>query len=73
MTPRQKEVLDFIKDYWMTYGFAPSYEAICVGVGIRSKGNVSAIVKRLRERGFIEYQPKRARSIRVLPETAIRS
>lgn len=68
MTPRQKEVLDFIKDYWAKNGYAPTYEAICLGLGIRSKGNVHEIIHALQERGFITFIPRRARSIRVVKE-----
>lgn len=51
-------------------GVSPSYEELRVGLNLSSKGEVSRLLHALKERGFINWLPARARSIRVLP-TAI--
>ena len=64
MTPRQKQALDFIKKFWQDNGYAPSYEEMKEGLGMKSKSSVAAVIDRLEERGFIVRVPNLARSIR---------
>jgi len=55
MTPRQKEVLDFINVHIArTGGVAPSYQEIAEGVGLTSKSGVHRHVHGLIERGKIQ-------------------
>jgi len=64
LTHRQKQVLDFIQSY--PAGGSPSMDEIKNECGFSSKSTVHAIMKRLRERGWIDWLPNRRRSIRVL-------
>ena len=64
MTKRQKEVLDFIRAFWAEHGYAPSYQVIAEGVGMKSKGGVARLVQSLEEGGHITRRPNRARSVR---------
>lgn len=66
LTVRQRQVLDFILDYQMKRGVAPSYGEIADGVGLASKQGPHRIVSALEERGYISRLPGRARSIVVL-------
>jgi repressor LexA len=70
MTPRQRDVLRFIDQYWHSHGCSPSYRLIAQGVGLKSTSQVHQLIKNLHERGFIERMPGRARSTRskLLPE-----
>ena len=65
MTPKQKKVLDFIKDYWAENGYAPSYRDIGEGMRMKSMSHVFSMVKQLHERGYITKMKERARSIKV--------
>jgi SOS-response transcriptional repressor LexA len=66
ITERQKETLDFIVLYMAKNGIAPSYSEMLMGLNVKSKARVHANVCALRERGYIDYSPRRARSITVL-------
>lgn len=63
LTPRQKQCLDFIRDALGTRGVAPSYDEIRDGIGSKSKGEVGRLLDQLRDRGFITWRPRRARTI----------
>lgn len=66
LTRRQSEVLAFIRKRLKEDEVGPNYEEISKAMGMSSKSGVHRIVYALKERGFIDFIPKRARSIRVL-------
>lgn len=70
LTPRQRQLLNFIKIKIATDGYCPSYKEMAAGMGMSAKsiGTVSALVDRLEERGYIERSHIKgsSRSIRVL-------
>ena len=68
MTPRHKECLDFIAEYWRENGFAPSFDEIREGLGAKSKSSVSSLVSQLERRGHVTRIPNLARSVRVVAE-----
>ena len=53
MTPRQKEVLDFLRRFLRRNGYAPSYEEIRSYFGFRSYNAVAGHLKQLERRGHI--------------------
>lgn len=67
LTPRQKELLDFIRRYTDEQGgISPSYEEMATYVGLQSKSGIHRLVLSLEERGFIRRLENRARSIVVV-------
>ena len=73
LTPKQKEVYDFLKAYQRTYGVYPSTSEIAAGeldgrqiLPRRHKAACWAIMSRLKHRGYIEVLPYTARGLRVL-------
>jgi repressor LexA len=66
MTRKQKEALDFIKFYWLDKGYAPSYNDISEAIGVKSKSGINRLITALKERGWVDFIPNKARSIRVL-------
>jgi SOS-response transcriptional repressor LexA len=66
LTRRQKDVLNFITTYSEAHGISPSFADIAMGIKCKSKARVYDFLRILRERGYIDYAPKRARSITVL-------
>lgn len=63
LTPRQREVLNFILAHNKEHGFMPSHREIARGVGLKSPGRVSAILRVLAKRDYITRLPHQARSI----------
>lgn len=70
LTARQKEVLDFIRQYSTKEGIAPSYDEIRIAVGLKSKSGVFRIVNALVERGRIIKLPNRDRCIALVEAAA---
>lgn len=71
MTPRQKDLLEFIRSYSSeSGGIAPSYDEMKNAIGVASKSGINRLVCGLEERGLIRRLKQRERSIVVIGETA---
>src|SRR3989344_3206212 len=57
LTPRQKQVLDFVTSYTKKRGFAPSLEDIRKRLRLSSVSNIHQHIEALREKGRIKLQP----------------
>lgn len=69
LTPKQKQLLDFIIEHKEREGYAPSQREIAQALGFRSLGTVQNYLVRLEREGFIERSWNARRGIRVtLPE-----
>jgi len=66
LTQGQSKTLGFIAAYIAKNGIAPSYQEMAAGLNLKSKARIYDHVTSLKERGYIDYSPKRARSITVL-------
>jgi repressor LexA len=53
LTPKQKEVLDFIVNFINDRGYAPSYREIATGLDLASPSTVHTHIQALRLRGFL--------------------
>lgn len=53
LTPKQKEVLDFIVQFINEEGYAPSYREIADGLKLASPSTVHVHIQALRERGYL--------------------
>lgn len=53
LTPKQKEVLDFIVSFINDQGYPPSFREIASGLGLASPSTVHVHIQSLRERGFL--------------------
>lgn len=67
LTKRQKEILDFIKEYEQEYGVAPSYREIGQALGVSSPATVSDHIKALEAKGFLSKGENQIRSIEISP------
>jgi SOS-response transcriptional repressor LexA len=63
LTPRQAELLAFIKDYITRNGFPPSYAEMAEAVDVKAVSYVHRMVHALRDRGYIHLRPASARSV----------
>ncbi len=66
LTRRQKEILDFLRDFLKGQGYSPTLEEIAEHFGISSLNAVYKHLRALQERGFIRRLPHQARSIQLL-------
>jgi repressor LexA len=67
LTPRQKEILSFIQDFITNKGFSPSYREVRDHFGFSSIFSVQKHIAALQEKGALELEENRARSI-TLPQ-----
>ena len=73
LTKRQKEVLDFIKDYSNKKGYAPSLEEIRKRFKLASVSTAHFHVSRLRDSGYLSKEENKPRSIDVLKHQTMSS
>ena len=70
LTPKQKAVLNFVKQFQEKHGYGPTQWEIAAHFGYASLGNVQRHLVKLRECGAIDKKPHSVRGISVnLPPT----
>ncbi|MDP6457445.1 MAG: transcriptional repressor LexA [Candidatus Marinimicrobia bacterium] len=69
LTKRQKEILDYLKDFVSKNGYAPTFNEIAVAFDFRSKGTVYKHIKALKNKGLIQHEWNRTRAIEVIEES----
>jgi len=65
MTPKQKKVLDFIKKFLKDNGYGPSQSEVAKANGV-NQSTARTHINQLIERGFLEKQPGKSRSLSVI-------
>lgn len=63
LTKRQKEILDFIEEWISKKGYSPTFREIMRHFDFSSVGTVVSHMNALTEKGFIQSEPKRRRSL----------
>ncbi len=69
LTPKQKEVLDFVVQYIHEQGYAPSYREIATGLSLASPSTVHTHIQALRTRGYLRMGETEMTSARELQPT----
>lgn len=71
LSPRQQQLLDFLRAHWEQTGLCPSYREIATAMGIKSTNGVSDHIKALERKGYLERVGGRgaSRSIRFTDRT----
>jgi len=59
-------MLDFLNTFIMRRGISPSYAEMQEALGYKSKASIARYLYALRERGYIDFAPGKARTIAVL-------
>lgn len=67
LTPRQKEILDFIQEYIASHDYAPSYREIAEFLHLSSIATVSDHIDNLKEKGYLTKDYNEARSLQLTP------
>ena len=68
LSPRQEEILNFIKKYIAEHGFPPAIREVCAGVGLSSPATVFVHIKNLENMGYIRQTTNKFRTIELLVE-----
>lgn len=67
LTKKQKEILDFVRDFSEANGYAPSFEEIAEEFGYGSLATVHEHLENLRAKGYIRKAFNESRSIELVP------
>src|ERR1017187_8036766 len=70
LTRKQQQILDFIQKWQRTDGATPTFQEIADQFGFRSLNSVTEHVRLLRQKGFLESEPGKARALRVISPLA---
>lgn len=65
ITPKQKEILDYIKDEILKKGYPPTVREICETVSLKSTSSVHSHLETLEKNGYIRRDPTKPRAIEV--------
>ena len=68
LTKKQKVVLQYIKKYVVSHGYAPTVREICQGLNLSSPATVHSHLSQLEGKGFIRKGKGKFRTIEVLCE-----
>lgn len=66
LSPRQRQILDFIRREVATKGYPPSVREVGQAVGLRSSSTVHGHLGKLEELGYIRRDPTKPRAIELL-------
>jgi repressor LexA len=66
LTPRQKEILDFIGEFRRENGFSPTHREICARFGFTSYGTVHKHLKLLEGKGFLRRDWNQKRGVELV-------
>lgn len=69
LTPKQKQVLDFILQYQAEKGYAPSQQEIAKSFGFSSLGTVQHYLNQLGEQGLLQKEWNARRGLSVLQDS----
>ena len=63
MTPKQRQLYDWICAFVATHGYSPTYRQMAAAVGLKSVAGIHRIVTALAERGYVTRVPGRHCSV----------
>ena len=69
ITPKQQEILDFIKSEILHKGYPPAVRDICEAVHLKSSSSVHSHLETLEKNGYIRRDPTKPRAIEIIDDT----
>ena len=69
ISPKQKEILEYIKSQILERGFPPAVRDICEAVNLKSTSSVHSHLETLEKNGYIRRDPTKPRAIGILDDT----
>ena len=69
ISPKQKEILEYIKSQKLERGFPPAVRDICEAVHLKSTSSVHSHLETLEKNGYIRRDPTKPRAIEILDDS----
>jgi repressor LexA len=66
LTPKQKELFDWIGQFIDQHGFSPSVREMMRGVGLKSPAPVQARLEILKKKGLVRWVDRQTRTVRIV-------
>jgi repressor LexA len=66
INPRQRQILDFLREHAERYAYPPTVREIGLAVGLSSSSTVQNHLNTLEERGYIRRDPSKSRTVEVV-------
>lgn len=68
ITPKQQEILEYIKETILKKGYPPAVREICEAVQLKSTSSVHSHLETLEEKGYIRRDPTKPRTIEIIDD-----
>lgn len=68
LTVKQKKLYDFIRMCIKEKEVSPSYEEMMIALNVKSKSSIKRYLECLKDRGYIDYSARKARSIVIMDD-----
>ena len=69
ITPKQQEILDYIKEEILKRGYPPTVREICETVNLKSTSSVHSHLETLEKNGYIRRDPTKPRAIEICDDS----
>lgn len=69
ITPKQQEILEYIKQQILKKGYPPAVREICEAVRLKSTSSVHSHLETLEKNGYIRKDPTKPRAIEILDDS----
>ena len=69
LTKKQKQILDYLVEFYADYGYMPSYREIADKFDLSSPSSIHQYIKALEEKGYVVTAHNEARSIELTPKS----
>lgn len=69
LTRKQHEIIDYLLQNQQTFARPPTFDELCAGLGLKSKGSLHHTLQGLIEAGLIEAPERKHRGIRITDKT----
>jgi len=66
LTARQKQILDYIHNFFREKGYPPSVREICAATNLKSTATVHGYLVQLEKKGYIKRDPQKPRAIEIM-------
>jgi repressor LexA len=71
LTPKQKELFDWISQFIDQHGYSPSVREMMRGVKLKSPAPVQSRLEILRKKGLVSWVDRQTRTVRIVQAQAI--
>jgi repressor LexA len=71
LSPRQRRIMEFLRDWGEQHGYPPSVREIGEAVGLVSPSSVAYQLKALERKGYLRRDPNRPRAVDVRPASEL--